>query len=145
MNSILIVDDTAFTRLVLRNMFEKLGVEVVAEADSGEEAVRNYCLYRPSLVIMDITMPGMNGLVASRKIMELDKNAKIIICSAVTRRDTVIKAIRQVRVILSQNPCSSRELNGLCNIYWKRIPGECDGGYGAVPEFAVGSGTAFDQ
>ncbi|MBY0083764.1 response regulator [Brevibacillus sp. M2.1A] len=94
MNSILIVDDTAFTRLVLRNMFEKLGVEVVAEADSGEEAVRNYCLYRPSLVMMDITMPGMNGLVASRKIMELDKNAKIIICSAVTRRDTVIKAIQ---------------------------------------------------
>ncbi|BAH41531.1 response regulator [Brevibacillus brevis] len=94
MNTILIVDDTAFTRLVLRNMFEKLGIEVVAEADSGEEAVRNYCLYRPSLVIMDITMPGMNGLVASRKIIELDKNAKIIICSAVARRDTVIKAIQ---------------------------------------------------
>ncbi|CAI8709403.1 response regulator [Brevibacillus sp. BC25] len=94
MNSILIVDDTAFTRLVLRNMFEKLGIEVVAEADSGEEAVRNYCLYRPTLVMMDITMPGMNGLVASRKIMELDKDAKIIICSAVARRDTVIKAIQ---------------------------------------------------
>ncbi|MDC0761269.1 response regulator [Brevibacillus sp. AG] len=94
MNSILIVDDTAFTRLVLRHMFEKLGVEVVAEADSGEEAVRNYCLYRPSLVMMDITMPGMNGLAASRKIMELDKDAKIIICSAVARRDTVIKAIQ---------------------------------------------------
>ncbi|MED1914600.1 response regulator [Brevibacillus sp. DP1.3A] len=94
MNSILIVDDTAFTRLVLRNMFEKLGIEVVAEADSGEEAVRNYCLYRPTLVMMDITMPGMNGLAASRKIMELDKDAKIIICSAVARRDTVIKAIQ---------------------------------------------------
>ncbi|KMZ42998.1 MULTISPECIES: response regulator [Bacillales] len=94
MNTILIVDDTAFTRLVLRNMFEKLGMVVVAEADSGEEAVRNYCLYRPSLVMMDITMPGMNGLVASRKIIELDKNAKIIICSAVARRDTVIKAIQ---------------------------------------------------
>ncbi|MFF0830037.1 response regulator [Brevibacillus sp. NPDC003359] len=94
MNSILIVDDTAFTRLVLRNMFEKLGIEVVAEADSGEEAVRSYCLYRPSLVMMDITMPGMNGLAASRKIMELDKDAKIIICSAVARRDTVIKAIQ---------------------------------------------------
>ncbi|TKI57570.1 response regulator [Brevibacillus antibioticus] len=94
MNSILIVDDTAFTRLVLRNMFETLGIEVVAEADSGEEAVRNYCLYRPTFVMMDITMPGMNGLAASRKIMELDKNAKIIICSAVARRDTVIKAIQ---------------------------------------------------
>ncbi|MFG0213482.1 response regulator [Brevibacillus porteri] len=94
MNSILIVDDTAFTRLVLRNMFEKLGIEVVAEADSGEEAVRNYWLYRPSLVMMDITMPGMNGLAASRKIIELDKDAKIIICSAVARRDTVIKAIQ---------------------------------------------------
>lgn len=94
MKSILIVDDTAFTRLVLRNMVESLGIHVVAEADSGEEAVRNYFLYKPSLVLMDITMPGMNGLTASRKIMELDKNAKIIICSAVARRDTVIKAIQ---------------------------------------------------
>ncbi|NTU30505.1 response regulator [Brevibacillus sp. HB1.1] len=94
MNSILIVDDTAFTRHVLRNIFESLGLHVIAEADSGEEAVRNYCLYKPSLVTMDITMPGMNGLTASRKIMELDKDAKIIICSAVSRHDTVINAIQ---------------------------------------------------
>lgn len=94
MKSIMIVDDTAFTRLVLRNIFESLGIHVVAEADSGEEAVRNYSLYKPSLVMMDITMPGMNGLTASRKIMDLDKDAKIIICSAVSRPDTVMKAIQ---------------------------------------------------
>jgi CheY-like chemotaxis protein len=82
MNSILIVDDTAFTRLVLRNMFEKLGIEVVAEADSGEVA------------------PQLHDATLS------------------------LKRSRQVHVILSQSPYSSRELNGLFNICWKQILGE---------------------
>ncbi|KZE47953.1 two-component system response regulator [Brevibacillus parabrevis] len=94
MSSIMIVDDTAFTRAMLRNILESLGLEVTVEADSGEDAVHKYWLYRPELVFMDISMPGMNGIRASHKIMDMDKDAKIIICSAVVRRDTVIKAIQ---------------------------------------------------
>lgn len=94
MSSIMIVDDTAFTRAMLRNILESLGLEVTVEADSGEDAVHKYGLYWPELVFMDISMPGMNGIRASHKIMDMDKDAKIIICSAVVRRDTVIKAIQ---------------------------------------------------
>ncbi|MGZ0050953.1 response regulator [Brevibacillus gelatini] len=94
MSNIMIVDDTAFARAMLREIVESLGLEVTVEADSGEEAVKKYGLYKPKLVLMDISMPGMNGISASRKIVEMDMEAKIIICSAVVRRDTVIKAVQ---------------------------------------------------
>ncbi|MDF2683535.1 MAG: putative two-component response regulator [Brevibacillus sp.] len=94
MNSIMIVDVAAFTRLTMRSVFESLGFEVIAEADSVEEAVKNYRLYRPKLVLMDISMTGMDGLSASRKIIEYDRDANIIMCSAIVYRETVFQAIR---------------------------------------------------
>lgn len=93
MRTTMIVDDTAFTRLMLRGMLESLGLEVVVEAESGEEAVKQFMLYRPDLVTLDISTPGMDELAAVKKIREIDGKAKIIVCTAVVQRDAIMRAI----------------------------------------------------
>lgn len=91
---VMIVDDTAFMRMILRNIFEDLNHLVVAEASNGEEAIQKYRQFRPDLVTMDITMPNMDGIRAVKNIKAMDATAKIIICSAMGHRDMILEAIR---------------------------------------------------
>lgn len=79
---ILIVDDEAFYRDSLREMLGKIGFTVVAEAADGREAVRMYLAHRPHIVIMDVYMPGKNGIDATREMIALDKNANVLTSSA---------------------------------------------------------------
>ena len=79
---VLIVDDEKFFRQVLRDMLEKIGFTVVAEAGDGNEAVEKFRLHRPHITIMDIFMPEKNGIEATREILALDQKAKILVCSA---------------------------------------------------------------
>lgn len=79
---ILIVDDEIFFRHVLRDVLEKIGFTVVGEAADGGEAVEKYRALRPHIVIMDIYMPDMNGIDATRKMLALDGNARVLIASA---------------------------------------------------------------
>ena len=65
--NVLIVDDLAFIKIVLRDILEKSGFRVVGEASNGEEAITLYQDKRPDVVLMDITMPGMDGLTALRR------------------------------------------------------------------------------
>jgi len=90
---ILITDDTAFMRMTLRNILEKNGYQVVGEAEDGQVAVDKYRELRPDLVTMDITMPRMDGITAIKKIMEIDSQAKIIVCSAMGQKALVIEAL----------------------------------------------------
>ncbi len=90
---IMIVDDTKFMREVLRNIFLSSGYEVVAEASDGEEAVRLYKLHKPNVVMMDITMPEMDGIAALIEIKRNDPEAKIIMCSAMAQKRLVLDAI----------------------------------------------------
>lgn len=90
---VLITDDTAFMRLTLKNILEKNGFIVAGEAENGQVAVDLYNELKPDLVIMDITMPVMDGITAISKIMETDPKAKIIVCSAMGQRALVIQAL----------------------------------------------------
>jgi len=91
---ILIVDDAAFMRVTLKNMITKAGFEVIGEATNGRDAIDKYSDLRPDLVTMDITMPDMNGLEAVKNIIKIDKNATIIMCSAMGQKDIIIEAIQ---------------------------------------------------
>jgi two-component system chemotaxis response regulator CheY len=92
--SILITDDTIFTRTVLRSMLNANGFSNIIEAGNGEEAVVQYKLHNPDVVLMDITMPVMNGIDALRLIREFDPAARVIMCTAMGQRTIVVEAIQ---------------------------------------------------
>ncbi|GAF24297.1 MULTISPECIES: response regulator [Shouchella] len=91
---ILIVDDAAFMRMMLKDILEKNGYTVVAEANDGNEALEKYKETAPDLVTMDITMPDKDGISALKEIKEYDPNANVIMCSAMGQQAMVIDAIQ---------------------------------------------------
>lgn len=93
-NRILIVDDAAFMRMMIRDILTKNGYEVVAEGNDGLQAIDKYKEFKPDLVTMDITMPEMDGINALKEIKKIDPNAKVIMCSAMGQQAMVIDAIQ---------------------------------------------------
>ncbi|MEF2965202.1 response regulator [Paenibacillus sp. M1] len=93
-NRILIVDDAAFMRMMIRDILTKNGFEVVGEAQDGAQAIEKFKELRPDLITMDITMPEMDGIAALKEIKKQDPNAKVIMCSAMGQQAMVIDAIQ---------------------------------------------------
>ncbi|QFF98542.1 response regulator [Psychrobacillus glaciei] len=91
---ILIVDDAAFMRMMIKDILTKNGFEVVGEAGDGAQAVEKYAELKPDLVTMDITMPEMDGITALKEIKGKNPNAVIIMCSAMGQQAMVIDAIQ---------------------------------------------------
>ena len=91
---VMLVDDAAFMRMMLKNILEKEGYEIVTEAVNGNDAVAKYQEFKPDVTLMDITMPDKDGIQASKEIKGLDPDAKIVICSAMGQQAMVIEAIQ---------------------------------------------------
>ncbi|AWI12160.1 MULTISPECIES: response regulator [Bacillaceae] len=91
---ILIVDDAAFMRMMIKDILVKNGYEVVGEASDGAQAVEKFKELNPDLVTMDITMPEVDGIAALKQIRAIDPNAKVIMCSAMGQQAMVIDAIQ---------------------------------------------------
>jgi two-component system, chemotaxis family, chemotaxis protein CheY len=93
-NRILVVDDAAFMRMMIRDILTKNGYEVVGEAQDGAQAIDKFKELNPDLITMDITMPEMDGISALKEIRKMDSNAKVIMCSAMGQQAMVIDAIQ---------------------------------------------------
>jgi two-component system chemotaxis response regulator CheY len=94
MTKVMIVDDAAFMRNMLKNIINEGGFRVVCEAANGLEAIHLFAKHHPDIVMMDITMPDMDGVTAVTEIIRLHPTARIIMCSAMGQQKTVLDAIR---------------------------------------------------
>ena len=92
--SVLIVDDAAFMRMMLRDILSKNGFEIVGEAENGKIAVQMYEELKPDVVTMDITMREMDGIAAVKEIKTTYPDAKVVMVSAMGQQAMVIEAIR---------------------------------------------------
>ncbi|MGR6836148.1 response regulator [Syntrophomonas erecta] len=91
---VLIVDDAAFMRMMIKDILSKNGYEVIGEAENGLVAIDKFRDLKPDLVTMDITMPEMDGIAAVKEIKAMDPSAKVIMCSAMGQQAMVIDAIQ---------------------------------------------------
>ncbi len=93
MAKVMVVDDAAFMRLRACKVLQDNGHEVV-QAENGLDAVRQYGEQRPDAVLMDITMPEMDGLAALKEIRKLDPNARVAMVTAMGQQAIVIEALK---------------------------------------------------
>lgn len=95
MKKIMIVDDSLIIRMNLRKILEKQNYQIVGEAANGQDAVDKYKKCQPDLVTMDITMPVLDGISALQEIRKTDKEACVVMISALGQETKIIDAINK--------------------------------------------------
>ena len=93
-HTILIADDAEFMRAMLRQIIEDMEWTVAGEAGDGKEAIAQYRKLRPDLVLLDITMPNLDGTEALKAILAEDPQAQVVMITALGQKDQVLNAIK---------------------------------------------------
>ena len=91
---ILIADDLEFVRITIREIIEKQGWVVSGEAENGKSAILMYERIKPDILLLDISMPVMNGLTALKMLKDKYPESKVIMCSALGQQKYIVKAIQ---------------------------------------------------
>lgn len=94
-NRILIIDDSSFMRFMQKDILTKNNYTIAGEASNGNEGVAKYLEVNPSITLMNIDMPEMDGIEAVKKIKEIDKSARIIMCSSKSSIHTVLRSLAE--------------------------------------------------
>ena len=91
---IMLVDDAAFMRMMLKNILQEGGYEVVAEGKDGNDGVAKYKEFQPDITLLDITMPEKDGLQTLKEIRAINPNAIVVMCSAMGQQAMVVDSIQ---------------------------------------------------
>lgn len=111
--TVIVVDDSALIRRNLRDLIEREGYTVIAEAVNGAEAVEEYKKYQPDLITLDVTMPVMDGVEALKRIMEFDPKAKSVMVTAAGQQKTIINALKIGAEKFIMKPFSKEEVKSM--------------------------------
>jgi two-component system chemotaxis response regulator CheY len=114
---VLVVDDASFVRMMIRQVLIRLGHTDILEAKNGFEAIELYKANTPTLTILDITMPELDGLSALMEILSFDPTAKVIMCSAVAQGNVVRKALALGAIDFIAKPFRPSELGKMITNY----------------------------
>lgn len=107
---ILVVDDALFMRKLLGNTLKEIGYSNIEFAEDGPEAVKKAQEIQPQIVTLDVSMPGMDGLEAIGKILEVSSKSKIVMVSAVKSQQVIENAINKGAVDYIPKPFNRREV-----------------------------------
>ncbi len=107
---VLVVDDLSFMRDAIRGILESGGITVVGEARTGREGIAAMEATKPDIIILDITMPEMDGLTALTHMKERNSKVKVIMCSAIGQQKAIIKAIQLGAVDFIVKPFKAESL-----------------------------------
>lgn len=106
----LIVDDSAFMRFHLRRMMDSIDNVIASEAANGTEAIREYGRLRPDIVLMDIVMPGLEGVETVKRICDADPKARVIMISSVSYKEKINEALAAGAKWFIPKPVTTDEL-----------------------------------